>query len=101
MPSHFSVEEILSCKNFMKLDPNEDDPNVELVMLAAESYLKTGGAYRPGNPVYVLAFNALALHFYDHRDDIAAATGIPAGLRILINQLKTDPVPEPEVPPND
>lgn len=84
---------------YMRLEPQEDLATVELCYDAARAYLKTGGVIdpldslpegaalpRPGQ--YDLAVNALALHFYDHRDDVGGEAPFSAGLRAIINQLK-------------
>ena len=80
-----------ACRRYARIDECDDDTVLELMGMAVE-YLNGAGIPEPGewSKRYALAINALTLHYYDHRDDLSAATAHPAALRVIINQLKLE-----------
>lgn len=85
-----------ACLDYMHVDP--DDANVERIerefMPAAKAYLLGAGIAEPAEddavvgPLYTLAFHALTLHFYEHRDSAGDEQALPVNARPIINQLK-------------
>lgn len=75
------------CKAYGRIDG--DDEVVRICCDAAIEYLHVAGAVGPPfSRLYDLALCALTLHYYDHRDDVAAQQAIPVGTQNIINQLK-------------
>ena len=85
-----------ACLEYMHVD--SDDPDTGRIeyefMPAARAYLKGAGIEEPDEddgyikPLYLLAFHALVLHYYEHRDSIGDELSLPANVRPIINQLK-------------
>ena len=63
-------------------------------MPAAKAYLLGAGIPEPAaddavvGPLYTLAFHALTLHFFEHRDSVGEEQALPVNARPIINQLK-------------
>lgn len=86
-----SAAALSACKNYMRVDGDEDDELIRQVLMpAAKEYLRNAGIPEPEetNPVYNLAVFALTLHYFDHRDAVGDESAMPTGLRPIINQLK-------------
>ena len=87
---------LTECLEYMHVD--EDDANVGRIrdefIPAAKAYLRGAGILEPDGSdpldaaLYKLAFHALTLHYYDHRDAVGEEASVPTGLRPIINQLK-------------
>lgn len=84
-----------ACLDYMHVD--RDDANVDRIerefMPAAKAYLSGAGIREPAEPgpdreLYNLAFHALVLHYYEHRDADREEFAFPANVRPIINQLK-------------
>ena len=85
-----------ACLDYMHVDA--DDPNVERIerefMPAAKAYLLGAGIPEPEaddpyvGPLYQIAFHALTLHFFEHRDSVGEEQALPVNARPIINQLK-------------
>ena len=82
--------DLISLKQFMRIDGNDEDALILSLGTAAKLYLCNAGIEAPReNPeLYNLAFWSLTLHYYDHRDSVGNEAAIPAGLRPVLNQLK-------------
>lgn len=60
-----TIEEV---KQFLRIDEDEDDAMIELMMAAAESYIKDSvGSYDPENPKAKLLFLLIMQDFYENR----------------------------------
>ena len=81
---------LAACKHFMRVDGTDDDELITALMAAAKAYLDKGGVPEPAeeDPEYTLAVQSLTLHWYDHRDAVGDEKAIPAGLQLIINQMK-------------
>lgn len=79
-----------ACKNYMRVDGDDDDETIEALMAAAAEYLANAGIPAPEaeSALYNLALYSLTLHYYDHRDAVGTEAPLPTGLRPVINQLK-------------
>ena len=85
-----------ACLDYMRVEP--DHPDVERIehefMPAAKAYLLGAGIAEPASyddavgALYKLAFHALTLHFYEHRDSVGEEKALPTNARPIINQLK-------------
>lgn len=84
------VAALKACKDYMRVDGNDDDDTIEALMAAAAEYLQNAGIPAPesASPLYTLALHSLTLHYYDHRDAVGTEAPLPTGLRPVINQLK-------------
>ena len=81
---------LTACKEYMRVDGDEDDELITRLMGAAREYLEGAGISAPEESswLYTMALHSLTLHYYDHRDAVGAEAPIPTGLRPIINQLK-------------
>jgi len=79
-----------ACKQYMRVDGEDEDDIILSLMAAAELYLKGAGIMPDWSPpaLYNLALWGLTLHYYDHRDAVGNEAAFPIGLRPVINQLK-------------
>lgn len=79
-----------ACKDYMRVDGDEDDALITSLMGAAKEYLTGAGIEEPEEPtaLYTMAVHSLTLHYYDHRDAVGGEAPLPLGLRPIINQLK-------------
>lgn len=79
-----------ACKQYMRVDGDDDDALITSLMAAAKAYLNKGGVPEPAeeDPEYTLAVQSLTLHWYDHRDAVGDEASVPTNLRPIINQLK-------------
>jgi len=79
-----------ACLDYMHVDEDVDGRIEHEFMPAAKAYLAGAGIPEPEtpSPLYDMAFHALCLHYYDHRDAVAEEAPFPTGLRPIINQLK-------------
>lgn len=85
-----AAADLEACKNFMRVDGDDDDALITGLMKAAKEYLDGAGIPEPAEatPLYTLAVHSLTLHYYDHRDAVGEEAAFPTGLRPVINQLK-------------
>ena len=87
--------ELRACLDYMRVD-EDTDGRIECEFIpAAKAYLAGAGileeAYADdpqAKSLYDLAWHALTLHYYDHRDAVGEEAPFPTGLRPIINQLK-------------
>lgn len=80
-----------ACKQYMRVDGDDDDALITRLMNAAKAYLRTAGIEEPDSEdssLYTTAVHSLTLHYYDHRDAVGEEQSFPTGLRPIINQLK-------------
>lgn len=77
------------------LSPEESAAQEALIAAltaGAVEYLGNAGIPEPGpeeaSELYDLCVKALALHWYDHRDDVGDESAVPNGVRPVITQLK-------------
>lgn len=82
--------ELKELKEFMRVDSNEEDGQIESLKLSAELYLKNAGvkvSYE--NELYALAVKLLTLHWYDNRSCIGESNKKVADISLtaIINQL--------------
>ena len=84
-----------ACLDYMRVDADVDGRIEHEFIPAAKAYLAGAGireeAYAAGSlerSLYDLAWHALTLHYYDHRDATGEEAPFPTGLRPIINQLK-------------
>ena len=82
--------ELAAVKQYMRIDGTEDDAIIASLYQAAALYLTNAGVSRPAKDaeLYDLALWSLTLYYYDHRDAVGSESGIPNGLRPILNQLK-------------
>ena len=85
-----AAADLEACKNFMRVDGDDDDALITGLMQAAKEYLDGAGIPEPAEatPLYTMAVHSLTLHYYDHRDAVGEEAAFPTGLRPVINQLK-------------
>ena len=85
-----AAADLEACKNFMRVDGDDDNALITSLMQAAKEYLDGAGIPEPAEatPLYTLAVHSLTLHYYDHRDAVGEEQSFPTGLRPIINQLK-------------
>lgn len=83
-------ERLTACKNYMRVDFDEEDALIVTLMESAVEYLAAAGVPEPASwgGRYAQSVWALTLHSYDHRDDISAQVPLPPALRLLITQCK-------------
>ena len=81
---------LLACKRYMRVDGEDEDDVILVLMTAAQSYLERAGIVRERSipALYNLALWGLTLHYYDHREAVGSEAAFPVGLRPVINQLK-------------
>jgi uncharacterized phage protein (predicted DNA packaging) len=81
---------LAACKDYMRVDGDQDDALIAGLMAAAKEYLDNAGIPEPetASPLYTMAVHSLTLHYYDHRDAVGGEAPLPTGLRPIINQLK-------------
>ena len=81
---------LAACKQYMRVDGDDDDELISSMMSSAKEYLDGAGIPEPetATPLYTLAVHSLTLHYYDHRDAVGEEKSFPTGLRPIINQLK-------------
>lgn len=81
---------IEAAKRYMQVYHHEDDTLIEQIFDAAIVYLEGAGIARPstGYYLYDVALWGIMLSWYDHRETIGSAESLPAGTRLIINQLK-------------
>lgn len=80
-----------ACKQYMRVDGDDDDALITQLMDAAKAYLRNAGIEEPDSEdssLYNTAVHSLTLHYYDHRDAVGEEQSFPTGLRPIINQLK-------------
>ena len=80
-----------ACKQYMRVDGDDDDALITRLMNAAKAYLRNAGIEEPDSEdssLYTTAVHSLTLHYYDHRDAVGEEQSFPTGLRPIINQLK-------------
>lgn len=79
-----------ACKQYMRVDGDEDNELIAGLMAAAKEYLDNAGIPEPeeATALYTMAVHSLTLHYYDHRDAVGGEAPLPLGLRPIINQLK-------------
>ena len=84
-----------ACLDYMRVDEDLDGRIAREFIPAAKAYLAGAGireeAYASDpleRSLYELAWHALTLHYYDHRDAVGEEAPFPTGLRPIINQLK-------------
>lgn len=79
-------------KDFLRVDTNCDDKQIESMKLAAEIYLKNSGSqvYAYDNELYKLAIKMLVSHWYDNRQivEINETSPLFYSLRHIMMQLK-------------
>ena len=86
-----TAADLEACKNYMRVDGNDDDTLISSLMDAAKAYLRNAGIEEPDSEdssLYTTAVHSLTLHYYDHRDAVGEEKSFPTGLRPVINQLK-------------
>lgn len=85
-----STAELDAVKAYMRVDGTDDDTIITALYEAAALYLANAGVGRPADDtaLYDLALWSLTLYYYDHRDAVGNESGIPNGLRPILNQLK-------------
>lgn len=86
-----AAADLQACKNYMRVDGNDDDTLISSLMDAAKAYLRNAGIEEPDDgdsSLYITAVYSLTLHYYDHRDAVGEEKSFPTGLRPIINQLK-------------
>ncbi len=82
---------LAACKQYMRVDGDDDDVLIGSLMSAAKEYLRNAGIEEPDSEehsLYTTAVHSLTLHYYDHRDAVGEEQAFPTGLRPIINQLK-------------
>ena len=87
-----STDRLAACKAYMRVDGDEEDTLIALLLAGAVEYLTGAGIYRTADNAarYDLVVHGLTLYHYDHRDAVGAEAEMPRGLRPVINQLKLD-----------
>ena len=86
-----AAADLEACKQYMRVDGDDDDALITRLMNAAKEYLRTAGIEEPDSgdsSLYTTAVHSLTLHYYDHRDAVGEEKSFPTGLRPIINQLK-------------
>ena len=86
-----AAADLEACKQYMRVDGDDDDALITTLMSAAKEYLRTAGIEEPDSEdssLYTTAVHSLTLHYYDHRDAVGEEQSFPTGLRPIINQLK-------------
>lgn len=90
-PEAAASADLEACKQYMRVDGDDDDALITRLMNAAKAYLRNAGIEEPENEdssLYTTAVHSLTLHYYDHRDAVGEEQSFPTGLRPIINQLK-------------
>jgi len=82
------AQALAACKDYMRVDGDEDDALISGLMSAAKEYLRNAGIPEQDSDLYTVAVQSLTLHWYDHRDAVGGEAPLPIGLRPVINQLK-------------
>lgn len=83
-----------ACLDYMRVDEDEDGRIEHEFIPAAKAYLAGAGIQEASytdpleKSLYDLAWHALTLHYYDHRDAVGEEAPFPTGLRPILNQLK-------------
>lgn len=82
--------QLKACKAYMRVDGDFEDALISALYSAATEYLTGAGIARTTENanMYDLAAQALALHYYDHRDAVGTEAVMPQGIRPIITQLK-------------
>ena len=85
-----AAADLEACKQYMRVDGNDDDELIASLMAAAKEYLAGAGIEEGAEPapLYLMAVRSLTLHYYDHRDAVGGEAPLPLGLRPILNQLK-------------
>ena len=86
-----AAADLEACKQYMRVDGDDDDALITRLMNAAKAYLRNAGIEEPDSEdssLYTTAVHSLTLHYYDHRDAVGEEQSFPTGLRPIINQLK-------------
>lgn len=89
MASAISADELTAAKLYMKIDGEDEDDLIAGLYLAAREYLaNTGIPPVPGGALYRLAVWGLMLFWHDCPEQLGSGENLPAGTRLIINQLK-------------
>lgn len=85
-----SAEDLLTLKLYMHVYHDDDDLLIFKTWGAAVEYLAGGGVAMDGSQRCWLAAAGLTLHWYENPGFTGTDTGLPVGVRTIINQLKLD-----------
>lgn len=96
--------EIEEFKKYARIDYNDDDNLIRVLLEAAKNYIKraTGKIYDATNKLHVLLKNLLVLHWYENRQAVVALSPneVPFTIKNLLTflQMTTDDEPEDTQP---
>jgi len=105
---------LIDLKEYLRVDGDEEEPFLSLLLASAKIYLKNAGISEPGdlkhltsgddpNALYKLVVMMMTTHWYENRMVVTAGTAragqtpIPYGVESIILQLKADQLPDVSV----
>ncbi len=89
-------ERLTACKEYMRVDFDEDDALITALLTAADGYLTGAGVRREIDAqMYDLVAFDMALRMYDGRDEDATHAATSALARQMLTQLKLRSAYEP------
>ncbi|WP_343337288.1 hypothetical protein TPELB_23560 [Terrisporobacter petrolearius] len=83
---------IKEVKNYLKIDEDAVDSEVESLIQAAKIFIKNTGVtiteILEQNELYILAIKILVTHWHENREPVGKADTLPFSLTSIIVQLK-------------
>lgn len=81
-------ELLAEVKNYIRVDHDEDDGEIELFILSGETLLKSKGIEKDyDNKLYKIAIFMLVALWYDNRGYSGVINDIPYGISCVIKQI--------------
>lgn len=84
-----------SVKSYGRIEyEGEDDLLLGLLEAAMETLERSGVPKGKDTPLYRLAVQRLAMHYYENREEVGGGQPVPMGLNWMIEQLRYDDADE-------
>jgi len=85
------MSELAELKNYLRIDHDDDDTQLSLLMDAANEYLANAGAVKTDSPLFRLAVMLYVGIHYENRDGATKMDSFSHALQSMILQLKVQP----------
>lgn len=84
------MDELLDgLKNYGKIEWDDEDELLGMLISAARDTLEAAGVSKDNaTSLYRLAVERLAMHYYEHREEVGTGAPVPMGLNWMIEHLR-------------
>lgn len=78
-------------KEYLRIDGNQDDEMLELLVKSAKEYMENAGVKEQSSDLYRLGIMMLVTHWFENREQISGTVPhtLAMGLQSIILQLKS------------